>query len=82
MASRPSVTVSCVATGGCIEATYNDARDAVLWVTVALQVLRDCGEDAGWERHVEYPVGLLATLLKLLQVLLEVLEGLILVVLT
>ena len=61
--------------------TYDNTRNAVLWVAVALQVLRDCDEDAGRERHVENPVGLLATLLEVLEVLLELLEGLILVIL-
>jgi hypothetical protein len=65
-----------------IRATYNDSRNAVLGIAVALQVLRNGNEDAGREGHVEYPVVLLATLLKLLHVLLKLDEGLILVVLT
>jgi hypothetical protein len=62
-------------------ATYNDARNAVLGIAVALQVLRNGNEDTGRESHVEYPVVLLATLLKLLHVLLELNEGLVLIVL-
>jgi hypothetical protein len=62
-------------------ATYNDPRNAVLGVAVALQVLGDWDEDAGWERHVEYPVRLLAALLQLAQVLFELDKGLVLVVL-
>jgi hypothetical protein len=73
--------VSCMRSGGRIRATYNNARNAVLGIVVALQVLRHWDEDTGRESHVEYPVVLLATLLKLLQVLLELDEGLILVVL-
>jgi hypothetical protein len=65
----------------CSRDTYNDSRNAVLWVAVALQVLRDWDEDARWERHVEYAVRLLATLLELLEMLLQLLEGLVLVVL-
>jgi hypothetical protein len=65
----------------CSRDAYNDSRNAVLWVAVALQVLRDWDEDARWERHVEYAVRLLATLLELLEVLLQLLEGLVLVVL-
>jgi hypothetical protein len=61
--------------------TYNDSGDALLGVAVALQVLGDCGENAGWERHVKDPVGLLATLFKLLEVLLKRNEGVILVIL-
>lgn len=61
--------------------TYNDSGNAVLGVAVALQVLRDCDEDAGGQSHVEYSVGLLSTLLELLQVLFELNEGLVLVVL-
>jgi hypothetical protein len=64
-----------------IPATYNNARDAVLGIAVALQVLRNGDENTGRESHVEYPVVLLATLLKLLHVLLELDEGLVLVVL-
>jgi len=44
-------------------------------------VLRNNGEDTGRKRHVEEAVALRATLLNLLEVLLEALEGLILVVL-
>jgi hypothetical protein len=73
--------VSCSSAGSCRRATYNDAGNALLRVAVALQVLRDCGENAGWERHVEDPVGLLATLLKLLEVLLKCNERVILVIL-
>lgn len=61
--------------------TYDNTRNAVLWVAVALQVLRDCDEDTRWQRHVEYSVSLLAAFLKLAQMLLELLEGLILVIL-
>lgn len=65
----------------CTRATYDDARNAVLGVAVALQVLGDCDEDAGRESHVEYPVVLLAALLDLLHVLLKSDEGFVLVVL-
>jgi hypothetical protein len=67
--------------GGCKGITYNDSRNAVLGVAVALQVLGNCGEDAGGERHVEYPVGLTAALLEFLKVVLKLNEGFILVVL-
>jgi hypothetical protein len=66
----------------CRRATYDDASNAALWVAVALQVLRDCDEDAWWKRHVEYPVGLLAALFDFLEVLFQLNEGLVLVVLT
>jgi hypothetical protein len=64
-----------------IRATYDNARNAVLGIAVALQVLRNGDENTRRESHVEYPVVLLATLLKLLHVLLELDEGLVLVVL-
>ena len=44
-------------------------------------MLRNDGENTGRKRHVEEAVVLRATLLNLLEVLLEALEGLILVVL-
>lgn len=44
-------------------------------------MLRDCGEDAGGKRHVEDAVVLLAALLELGHVLLQLNEGLVLVVL-
>ena len=61
--------------------THNNTGDTVLGVVVALQVLRNCDENAGREGHVEDTVVLLATLLKLAQVLLKLDEGLVLVVL-
>jgi len=61
--------------------TYDDSRDPVLGVAVALQVLGDCDEDTWGKCHVEYPVGLLATILDLCHVLFELEEGLVLVVL-
>jgi hypothetical protein len=67
--------------GRCIRATYDNTRNAVLGIAVALQVLRDCNEDTGRKSHVEYPVVLLAALLDLLHVLLKCDEGVILVVL-
>jgi hypothetical protein len=67
--------------GSCRWITYNHPRDAVLGVAVTLQVLGDCDKDTGRKSHVEYPVVLFAALLKLLQMLLELLEGIILVVL-
>jgi hypothetical protein len=67
--------------GSCIRTTYDNARNAVLGITVALQVLRDCDEDTGRKSHVEYPVVLLLALLNLLHVLLKLDEGLVLVVL-
>ena len=45
-------------------------------------MLGDCDEDTRWQCHVEDPVPRLATLLNLFKVLVEHLEGLILVVLT
>ena len=73
--------VSCIRPEICIGATYNNTRNAVLGVAVALQVLGHCDEDAGRESHVVYPVVLLATLLNLLHVLLESNKRLILVIL-
>lgn len=73
--------VSCMISGGCRWRTHNDPRDTVLRIAVALQVLRDCNEHTGRESHVKYPVGLLATLLELPQVLFELLERLVLIVL-
>ena len=61
---------------------HNDTCNAVLGVADLLEVLRNNGEDTGRQRHVEEAVVLRATLLNLLEVLLEALEGLILVVLT
>jgi hypothetical protein len=69
-------------TKSCRRVAYDDSRDALLRVAVALQVLGDCGEDAGWERHVEDPVGLVTPLLELLKVLFELDEGIVLVVLS
>lgn len=62
--------------------TYNDSGDALLRIATLLQVLRDDCEDAGRKRHVEKAMGLSAILLNLLEVLLELLEGLVLVILT
>jgi hypothetical protein len=73
--------VSCKFQCSCRSNAYNNARDAVLGVVVALQVLRDCDEDTGGERHVEDAVVLLAALLELLEVLLKLDERLVLVVL-
>ena len=73
--------VSCIRPETCIGATYNNTRNAVLGVAVALQVLGHCDEDAGRESHVEYPVVLLAALLELLEMLLKLDERLVLVVL-
>ena len=62
--------------------TYNDTGDAVGWVAVLLQLLGDSGENAWWKSHVEYTVLLLSAILKLLKVVLEANERLILVILT
>lgn len=63
--------------------THNDAGEAALRVTVALQLLRHGDEDTRRQRHVEDTVLLfaLATLLDFLEVLVEVDERLILVIL-
>lgn len=61
--------------------TYDDPRNAPGRVAASLQVLgHDC-EDAGRERHVEEPVRLRLSLLEVLEVRVEVLEGIVLVVL-
>ena len=60
---------------------YDYSSDAALGVAVALQVLGNCDENTGREGHVEYPVGLFAALLDFLHVLLELNEGIVLVVL-
>jgi hypothetical protein len=62
--------------------TYDNSSNASLWVAVLLQVLRDCGEDTWWQSHIEDPVRLLASLLKLIQVLVQLNKRLILVVLS
>jgi hypothetical protein len=62
--------------------TYDDAGNALGGVAALLQVLGDDGEDAGREGHVEQAVGLGPALLELLEVLVEGVEGLILVVLS
>jgi len=61
--------------------TYNDSGDAVLRVTVLLQVLRNRNEDTRGKGHVEDTVGLVATLLKLGEVRFELLKAFVLVVL-
>lgn len=61
--------------------THNNSRNAILWIAVTLQMLRDCDEDAWWERHVEYPVSLAAALLELFEMLVQLNERLVLVVL-
>lgn len=53
----------------------------MLWVAVALQMLRHCDEDARRQSHVEHPICFLAALLKLFQVTPEINERVILVVL-
>lgn len=60
---------------------YNDPRNAIGWIAVALQMLRDCYEDTRRESHVEYSVSLLAALLQALQVLSEVDERLVVIIL-
>lgn len=61
-------------------ATYDDAGNAPGGVAAPLQMLRDDGEDTG-EGHVEEAVGLFPPLLELLEVPVEVLEGVIAVIL-
>lgn len=61
--------------------TYNNARNALRGIAHLLQVLRNNGEDTGRQGHVEESMGLGATLLNVLEMLLENLERLILVVL-
>jgi hypothetical protein len=61
--------------------TYNDAGNALCGVAAALQMLGDDGEDTGRQRHVEKAMSLRATVLKLLKMLGELIERLILVVL-
>lgn len=63
-------------------ATYDDTGQPIFGVAVALQLIGDGDEDTGRESHVEDPVLLLLALLDLIEVLVEVDEGLILVVLT
>ena len=63
-------------------ATYDNTGKTILGVAVALQLIGDGDEDAGGKSHVEDSVLLLLTLLDLIEVLVEVDEGLILVVLT
>lgn len=62
--------------------TYNNSGNALLRVADLLQVLRDDGEDAGGKSHVKQTVRLGPVFLDLLQVLLELLERLILIILT
>jgi hypothetical protein len=62
--------------------THNDTRNTVLGVANLLEVLRNNGEDTRGERHVEQTVVLRAVRLNLLEVLLQALEGLVLVILT
>jgi hypothetical protein len=66
----------------CCYGTHNDTRDAVLRITIALQVLRDGNENARRKCHVKDPVRFLATLLKLFDVFPQVDERVILIVLT
>lgn len=61
--------------------THDNSGNATLWIAVLLEVLRNGGEYGRWQSHVEDSVLLLATLLKLLQMLLEFLERFVLVVL-
>ena len=61
--------------------THNNAYDSIFWVTAALQVLRNNGENTGRKSHVEDAVRLIALILKIIENLVEVVEGLILVVL-
>lgn len=65
---------------GCI--THDDTCHTILGVADLLEVLRNNGEDTRRERHVEQTVVLRAVRLNLLEVLLQALEGLILVILT
>lgn len=60
----------------------DDAVDTVLCIAVALQVLRDRDEDRGRQSHVEDAVTLLSAFLNLVDVLVQLLEWLILIVLT
>ena len=55
----------------------DDAADALGGVAAALQALRNLGEDAGGQRHVEEAVGLGLALLQLLHVLGQVDEALV-----
>jgi len=64
-----------------VAGTYNDSCNAVLWVAVLLEVLGNWDEDTWWEGHVEDAVVLLPASLKLLKVLVQLLEALVLVVL-
>jgi hypothetical protein len=60
---------------------YNDASNAFGRVTALLQMLGHNGENTGREGHVENAVGLGSAGFQLLEVLVELVEGLILVVL-
>ena len=62
-------------------ATYDNAGYAAGGVTAALEMLRDYGEDAGWQGHVEESVGLRSALFKVLEVLVQLREGLVPVIL-
>ena len=62
--------------------THDNTSDAVLWVAVLLQLLRDNREDTWWQCHVENTVVLLSSLFQLIEVLAQGDKGLILVILT
>lgn len=62
--------------------TYNNSGDALLGIADLLQVLGNNSEDARGKSHVEQTVCLGPVFLELLQVLLELLERLILIILT
>lgn len=62
--------------------TYNDSRNSILGIAVPLQLLRYRNEDTRWQGHVEHSVLLMLASLDLLEVPIEVLEGLILIILT
>lgn len=62
--------------------THDDTSNTALRVTNLFQVLADRNENTGRQRHVKDTVRLFSALLELLEVLLQVLERLILIVLT
>jgi len=61
--------------------TYNDTRDASGGVAAFLEVLRHDGEYARGQSHVEQSVGLFPPGLELLEVLVQLQEGLVAVIL-
>ncbi len=62
--------------------TYNHTSDAVAGITAPFKVLRDNREDTRRKGHVKQAISLRSALLNFLEVLVELMEGVILVVLS